>query len=168
MDAIEEIASAAFGPRGLLLLFVGFEELLLFVRVGLEEEARDLVKGATQAFEQLTHAAEREPSPEGGLDPRAGLGRRVKASGGDLAFEVIELRRFQSARIAFVLEGAKSLQAAALVEFDPVANSSAGDAKELGDVFTRASLIQRQKSGETVVDANVFLLAAKFFDLLAP
>src|SRR5258708_4771564 len=167
MNAIEKITPTAFVRCGLLLLFVGLQELLLLVRVSFEEEARDLVKGATHAFEQFPHAAEREPSPEGFLDPLTGLGRRLEASGGDLAFEVVELRRFQSAQVAFIVEPTKGLQSAALVEFQPVAHRAATDAKELTDVLGRASFIPPEQGGETVVDARVFLLASEFFDLFA-
>ena len=135
MHPVEKIAPPAFVLRWLLVCFVGLEELLLLVGVGLEEKARHLVKGAPHSLEQLPHAAEREPSPEGCLDPLTGLGRRLEASGGDLAFEVVELRRFQSAQVALVVEGAKRLQSVALVQFDPVAHGPATDAQELGDVL---------------------------------
>jgi hypothetical protein len=48
MYAIEEVASPAFGLRGLLVVLVVRDERLLLVGIGLEEEAADLVKGAAQ------------------------------------------------------------------------------------------------------------------------
>jgi hypothetical protein len=50
MHAIEEVATPALGPRGLLVLLIVFQELLLLVRIGLEEETADLMKGAAQAL----------------------------------------------------------------------------------------------------------------------
>ncbi len=106
MHAIKEITPTPFGWRCCLLLFITVQKLLLFVGIGLEQEARNLMKGATQAFEQFAHAAEREPSPEGFLDPRTRLGRCFEASGGYLVFELVELRPLQSARVALILQGA--------------------------------------------------------------
>jgi hypothetical protein len=91
----------------------------------------------------------------------------VEASGGDLAFEVVELRRCQSTPVALIREGPKGFQSVALVKFDPVANGTRTDAEELGNVLGRASLIPPKQSGEAVVEARVFLLASEFFDLLA-
>ena len=93
------------------------------------------MKGAPEALEQFPHAADREPSPEGFLDPRARLSRCLEASGGDLAFEVVELARFQSAWVAFILQSTKGLQPAALVKFQPVANSARTDPEEFRDLF---------------------------------
>jgi hypothetical protein len=95
------------------------------------------------------------------------LGGRLEVARGDLAFEVVELRRFQSALVAFVLQSAKGLESAVLVEFQPVANGTGTDAEELGDVIERPSLIQPEQGGKPVVDAGVFLLATEFLDLLA-
>ncbi len=95
------------------------------------------------------------------------MGRRLEASRGDLAFEVVELCGLQSAWIPFVVQGLQRLESAALVEFQPVSHGAAADAKELRAVVERPALIQPEQNGQAVVDADVFLLATKFFDLLA-
>src|ERR1700744_3075604 len=65
MHAVEEITPPAFRLRGLLVRLVLLDELLLLVRIGLEEEAADLMKGTAQTLEEFAHAAFREPSTEG-------------------------------------------------------------------------------------------------------
>jgi len=96
MQAVEEITPPAFGRCGLLVLLVLLEELLLLIRIGLEEGAADLMKGTTQALEEFAPAAFGEPSTEGLLDPGARLSRGLEVARGDLAFEVVELRRLES------------------------------------------------------------------------
>ena len=111
MDAVEEIAPTSLRPAwSACLVRRPARNSCCLSGSALKRKPADLVKGATQAFEQFTHAAEREPSPEGFLDPLTGLGRRLEASGGDLAFEMVELRRLQSARVALVLQGTKGLR----------------------------------------------------------
>jgi hypothetical protein len=140
MNAVEEVATPALGLRGLLVLLIVFQELLLPVRISLEEEATDPVEGAAQPMEQFAHAARGEPSTEGRLDPVAYLAGRPEAAGGDLVFEAVELARRESARVALVLQGAEGLQPAALVELPPVANGAGTDAEECGDLCRGAPL----------------------------
>ena len=89
MNPIDEVAPPAFGPRLLSVLFIVPKELLLLVRISLEEEATDPVEGAAQPMEQFAHAARGEPSTEGRLDPVARLAGRVEAAGGDFAFDAV-------------------------------------------------------------------------------
>src|SRR5262249_36362729 len=159
MDPIEKIAAPTIALHFQFVLFVVLQELLLLIRVRLEEEATDLMKGATQPMQELAHAAFGGPSTEGLLDPVAHLRRRLEAAGGDLALEVVELGRLQSAPVAFVLQGAEGLQSAALVQFQPVVDRAGTDAEELGDLIERQSLPQPEQGRETVGDAHVFLLA---------
>src|SRR5262249_45753043 len=142
-------------------LLIVFQELLLLVRVGLEEEATDPVEGTTQPMEQFAQAAWGEPSTEGRLDPVAHLAGRPEAAGGDFGFEAVERGRLESARVALVLQGAEGLQPAALVELPPVADGAETDAEEGGDLFGGASLAQPQQGGEAVVQACVVLPAAE-------
>src|SRR5262249_26083348 len=129
MSPVQEVAPPAFGPCCLSVLFIGLKELLLLVRISLEEEAADPVEGAAQPMEQFAHAAWGEPSTEGRLDPVAHLASRLEAAGGDFAFEAVELARPESARVALVLQGAERLQSTALVELQPVADGAGTDAE---------------------------------------
>src|SRR6476619_6723974 len=104
MHAVEEIAPPTVGLHLLFVLGVVVQERLLFVRIGLEEEAADLLEGTAQTLEEFTHTTFGKPSPEGLLVPIAHLCRRPEAAGGNLAFEVVELGRFQSARVTLVVE----------------------------------------------------------------
>jgi hypothetical protein len=125
------------------------------------------MKGAAQAVEEFAHAAAREPSTEGLLDPVAHLGGRLEAAGGDFAFEEVELRRLESARVALVLQGAEGVQTAALVEIEPVADRAWTDTEQGSNLLRGLALVQPQQGGQAVMNADVFLVAAFFFDLLA-
>jgi hypothetical protein len=167
MHPVEEIPPPAVGLHFLLVVCVVVHERLLLVRIGLEEKAADLVKGAAQAMEELAHAALGKPSPEGLLDPVAHVGRRLETAGSDLPFEVVELRRLQSTQVAFVLQSTKGLQSAALVKLQPVADRAGTDPQEFGHLFERQPSVQPEQGRETVVKAHVFLFAPQFVDLLA-
>ena len=52
------------------------------------------------------------------------------AAGGDLAFEVVELRGPESARVALVVEGAEGIQAVAPVQFQPIADGAGADVEK--------------------------------------
>ena len=83
-----------------------------------------------------------------------------------LALEVVELARFESARVALVVQGQQRLQSAAVVALQPVDHGAGTDAEEFGDRFGRASLAKPEQGGEAVVQARVVLFASQFLDLL--
>jgi hypothetical protein len=125
------------------------------------------MEGTAQTMQECTHAASGEPSTEGFLDPVAHLSRRFEAAGGDRVLEVVELAGLESTRVAFVLQGAKGLESALLVKFQPVADSAGTDVEKFRNLIERQTFAQPEQGGKAVVDANIFLFAAQFFDLLA-
>src|SRR5262245_41474876 len=165
MHSVEKIAPPPLGLCLPFVLFVVLQELLLLIRIGLEEEATYLVKGAAQAMEEFAHTAPAKPSTEGFLDPVAHLCRGLEAAGGDLSLERVELARPESARVAVVLQGEEGLQSAAVVELQPVADGAGADAEEFRDLFERPALAQPQQGRETIVEAHVILLAPQFVNL---
>jgi hypothetical protein len=125
------------------------------------------VEGAAQTHQQFAHAARGEPSTEGRLDPLADLSRALEASGGDLAFELIELGRRESARVALVVQAAQQLQAARSKEGEPVRERARADIEEVGHFVGRVTLVQPQQGRQTLVDACISFVAAQFLNLLA-
>src|SRR5262249_32903080 len=87
---------------GLVLL----DELLLLVTLGLEEEARGLVKTASQTRKQPLGAAERVGDPEIGLNPVPDLARASEPAGLELGPEMLSLGCSQFAGIAPIMKSA--------------------------------------------------------------
>src|SRR5262249_14124536 len=97
---------------------------------------------------------------------RAHLGGRVEAARGDLAFEVVELGGLQSARIALVVQSAEGVQAAALIEIQPVADGAWRNIEQERHLIAAVALVQPEEGSEAVMNPHVFLFAAKLFNLL--
>jgi hypothetical protein len=90
MAGIHEVAprGRAFGGAvGLVLL----DERLLLVTLGLEEEARRLMKAAPQTLKQPLGAAERVGDPAVGLNPLPDLPRTAEPAGLNLLLELLRL-----------------------------------------------------------------------------
>src|SRR5579859_2221597 len=167
MDSVHEIAAIAFVVSLLLVLLVFGDELLLLFLIGLEEEGAGLVEGAAQPHQQFAHATDREPSTEGGLDPRTHLGGALETPGGNFLLELVELGSRQSARVALILQRTERIEPLFSVQSDPVVDGARADIEQVGNFLGGIALVQPQQSRQTAVNPRILYLAPAFLDLLA-
>src|SRR4051794_40432326 len=107
-------------PPGLgLLPPVLVEELFLLVRVGLPQEASDLVVTDADAIEQILYAAGLVRHAEGVVNPLANLIGVAEAAGADLIFESLDLVGGELARVPLVVEGAEGVEPLVAIDAQP-------------------------------------------------
>src|SRR3712207_5584610 len=167
MAGIDEIPPRRRPLSLSLVPLIGADELLLFVRVGLPEEAGGLVVADADAVQQVPHTPRGIADAKGLLDPVADLLGGQEATGGDLGLESLDLSRSEFARVALMAEGTQGLQPLSAKEPEPLADLPFGDTEEFGGLVLGPALGNPQDSGESLGDSLVVGLATAAFDLLA-
>ena len=167
MAGIHIVAPCAgpLSPSLGLLPLVLAEELLLLVRVGLPQEAGDLVVADADPLEQVLHATGLVTDAEGVLKPLANLVGVAEATGADLVFELLDLARGKLAGVALVMEGTEVVEALVAIDPEPFAQLGETDSQQLSDFFPGLARSNSQDSGEPLVNTPVQGSLAAAFDL---
>jgi hypothetical protein len=142
------------------------DELLLLVRIGLPQEAGDLMVAGADAPEQVLDTAGGVRDPERLLDPEADLIRAAEASRADLLLEALDLSGGEVPRVPPVMQGAEGIKAAVAEQAQPLGQLSHAAAEQVGDLATSLAVGHPEHGGEAFIDALVVGLAVAAFEVL--
>src|SRR5947209_1147937 len=141
------------------------DEGVLFVRVCFPQEAAHLVVADADPPEQILHPGGRIADTEGVLKPPANLIGVAEAAGADLLFELIHLVGAELARVALVVERAKSVESLVAIDAQPFAQLGEAHAQQMSGFFPAFALRNHQDGREALVDTPVMGALAASFDL---